>query len=207
MRLSVAGRTDAGVHAAAQVASFGAGRDVDPARVQRATNGMLAPEVVVTRARRAAAGFDARRSATARVYRYRIETGPWPSPFDDRFVWHRPRPLAVGAMRTAARALLGSHDFASFCRRPPRGSSTVRDVRRIAISTLGTRVDVTVEANAFLHQMVRSIVGTLVTVGDGTRDPSDLPGILAARSRAAAGPVAPPHGLTLVRVRYGRAPM
>jgi tRNA pseudouridine38-40 synthase len=204
VRLSVAGRTDAGVHAEGQVASFPAGEDVDPDRVQRALNGRLAPEVVVREAKRVGDGFDARRSATAREYRYRLNTGPVPDPFTARFVWHRPGRLSISRMRAAARRLEGEHDFASFCRAPQLPASTVRDLRRLAISASGDLVEIRALAGGFLHQMVRSLVGTLVAVGDGRIDPDAMPGILGARNRSAAGPVAPPHGLTLVRVLYGR---
>jgi tRNA pseudouridine38-40 synthase len=203
-RLSVAGRTDAGVHATGQVASFEAPPGLAPSRVQRALNGMLAPEVVVRGARRAQEGFDARRSARARRYLYRIDTGPVPDPLTARFVWHRPGQPEIMRMRRAARFLLGEHDFASFCRRPEPPAGTVRRVERVAISRVGDEVRVTTEANAFCHQMVRSIVGTLLRVGDGRFDPGDIGRMLERRDRAAAGTVAPPHGLTLVAVRYGR---
>jgi len=204
-KLSVAGRTDAGVHARAQVASFAtADPALDVERVQRALNGMLGPEVVVTDARFAPVGFDARFSATAREYTYRISTATWPDPFAARFVWHRPGDLAVRPMREAARALLGEHDFASFCRRPPDDGSTVRDLRRLSVARSGDRVEITARANAFLHQMVRSLVGTLVAVGEGSLEASSMPPVLAAGDRSVAGPVAPPHGLTLERVFYGR---
>ena len=132
--LSVAGRTDAGVHARGQVVSFGVppallGR-VDPARLQRALNGLLAPEVVVVRAAWAPPGFDARRSARAREYRYRIDVGPLPDPFTARYVWHRPGDPSLARMRAAARHLVGEHDFASFCRRPEAGG-TVRRLERL----------------------------------------------------------------------------
>jgi tRNA pseudouridine38-40 synthase len=200
-QLSVAGRTDAGVHAEGQVVSFRAPDEVEPRRIQRALNGMLAPEVVIRSARRATDDFDARHSARARVYRYRIDTSAVPNPFTARYVWHRPGPLSMGAMRTAARHLFGEHDFASFCRTPQRGS-TVRRLVRLSVSLRGDEVDVTAEANGFLHQMVRSLTGTLVAVGEGKIGPRSVPTILEARKRSAAGPVAPPHGLTLVRVRY-----
>jgi tRNA pseudouridine38-40 synthase len=203
-RLSVAGRTDAGVHALGQVASLSVPDGLDPARVQRAVNGLLAPEVVVRSARHAPAGFDARRSATAREYLYRIRTDPVGDPFTARFVWHRPGLLSSTAMRRAARALLGEHDFASFCRAAHAPATTVRTLRRLAISVRGDRVEVRAVANAFLHQMVRSLVGTLVEVGEGRLATGSMPDILEARSRAAAGRVAPPHGLTLMRVSYGR---
>jgi len=203
-RLSVAGRTDAGVHARGQVVSFDVADTVDLARLHRAVNAMLAPEIVVIDVRAAPPGFDARGSATAREYRYRIDAGPWPDPFTARFVWHRPGALSLGPMRAAARHLVGEHDFASFCRRPPGGSSTVRRLERLSVSRSGDRVEVLARANAFVHQMVRALVGMLVAVGERGRDPDEMPQVLAARDRSAAGPVAPAHGLTLERVVYGR---
>jgi tRNA pseudouridine38-40 synthase len=202
-RLSVAGRTDAGVHARGQVASFVSGPDPDLARLQRALNAMLAPEVVVRAAMVAGDGFNARFSASAREYRYRIDTGPWPDPFEARFVWHRPGRLSLQAMRGAARALVGEHDFAAFCRRPPDGARTVRRLERLTVSRAGDRLEVGARANAFLHQMVRSLVGTLVACGEGRQFPGEIPAILASRDRSRAGPLAPPHGLTLERVVYG----
>lgn len=205
-KLSVAGRTDAGVHARGQVVSLEPAGEVDVARLQRAVNAMLAPEVVVADARFAPGGFDARRSATAREYRYRIDVGPYPDPFTARYVWHRPGDLSVPRMRAAARHLVGEHDFASFCRAPKDGSSTVRRLERLAVSRSGDRVEITARANAFLHQMVRALVGTLVAVGEGRIDPEEVPAIVAARERSGAGRVAPSHGLTLQRVLYGRGP-
>ena len=202
-RLSVAGRTDAGVHARGQVASFRLDDDVDLERLQRSVNSMLASEVVVVEAHRAAEGFDARFSATAREYRYRIDVGPWPDPFDSSFVWHRPGEPKLGRMREATKALIGEHDFASFCRRPPSGG-TIRRLERLSVSRRGDRIEVVARANAFLHQMVRALVGTLVRVGDGKLDPAAVAGILAARDRSRTPNMAPAHGLTLERVVYGR---
>jgi tRNA pseudouridine38-40 synthase len=202
--LSVAGRTDAGVHAARQVVSFSAAREIEPARIQRTLNGILAPEVVVRSARKVGEGFDARFSATGREYLYRIDTGEVPDSFTSRFVWHRPGGLALAPMRTAARALIGRHDFASFCR-TPQGGTTTRTLRRLAVSRRGERVEVRAMADGFLHQMVRSLVGTLVAIGAGRIATTEIPRILAAKDRAAAAPIAPPHGLTLVRVLYGRS--
>lgn len=203
--LSVAGRTDAGVHARGQVASFVAPDAPDFARLQRALNGMLAPEVVALDVRLAPAGFDARFSATAREYRYRIDAGPWPDPFDARYVWHRPGSPSLPAMREAARALVGEHDFAAFCRRPPDGSGTVRRLDRLAVTRSGDRFEVSARANAFLHQMVRSLVGTLVGVGEGSRAPGEISDVLASRDRGRAGQIAPARGLTLERVVYRSA--
>jgi tRNA pseudouridine38-40 synthase len=203
-RLSVAGRTDAGVHARGQVASFVWPRELDLGRLQRAMNAMLAPEVVVRDVRPAPASFDARFSASAREYRYRIDTGPWPDPFEARFVWHRPGSVSLPAMRASARALVGEQDFAAFCRRPSDGASTVRRLERLSVARAGDRLEITARANAFLHQMVRSLVGTLVATGEGRLAPEAMPLILASRDRSRAGPVAPAHGLTLERVVYGR---
>ncbi len=205
VRLSVAGRTDAGVHAWGQVASFEALRGLEPRSVQRAVNATLGPEVVVRDARRVAPSFDARHSATAREYRYRIDTGLVPDPFAARYVWHRPVALHAPPMRRAAAGLLGEHDFASFCRTPEPPAGTVRRLERIAVSSRGARVEVRVRANAFCQQMVRSLVGTLVRVGDGAIDADAVGDILERRDRSAAATVAPPHGLTLWHVFYRRA--
>jgi tRNA pseudouridine38-40 synthase len=205
-RLSVAGRTDAGVHARGQVASFSMGSSIEPARIRAAINRRLVPEVVVRSARYAPDGFDARFSATARVYRYVVRIEDVPDPFGARFEWHRPGDLSVHSMRAAARHLVGRHDFASFCRRPEGGRSTVRNLSRVTVRRDGGRVLFGFRADAFLHQMVRSLVGTLVAVGEGTANPGAIPRVLAAQDRAAAGPVAPPQGLTLERVIYGSRP-
>jgi tRNA pseudouridine38-40 synthase len=125
-------------------------------------------------------------------------------PFTARFVWHRPGALSVGAMRAGARALVGEHDFTSFCRHPGGDRSTVRDLQRLTVSRDGQRVVFSLRANAFLHQMVRSIVGTLVAVGEGRITPEDVASAIAARDRSRAAAVAPPQGLTLERVVYGR---
>jgi tRNA pseudouridine38-40 synthase len=164
---------------------------------------MLAPEVVVRGARRAPVGFDARWSASAREYRYRIRTAEDPDPFSARFEWHRPGEYRLGRMRRAARLLMGRHDFASFCRPPKDGAPTVRTLHRLSIRRVGDLLEVRARADGFLHQMVRSLVGILMAVGEGRIEPESIPDILAARERSAAGPVAPPDGLTLVSVTYG----
>ena len=202
-RLAVAGRTDAGVHARGQVASFEAPA-VEPERVRRAVNSILGPEVVVREASVARRGFHARHSATARVYTYRIDTGAVPDPFTARFVWHREGALSVTRMRAAAVPLVGERDFSSFCRSPGPGKPTVRRLETVSIRRAGQGLELTFRANAFLHQMVRSLVGTLVDVGAGRMDPDEVGEVLRARDRSRAGRLAPPHGLTLERVIYGR---
>lgn len=200
VRLSAAGRTDAGVHARGQVVSFVS--YAQPLRVQRVVNKTLGPRIVVVSASVAPAGFDARHSATSREYRYRMDVGDAPDPFTARFVWHRPGDFKLGAMRAAARALVGSHDFASFGRATTPGGPTVRRLQRLSVSRTGDRIEVSIRANAFLRQMVRSLVGTLVECGAGRIDPGGIPGILAAKDRSGAGRPVPPHGLTLERVQY-----
>ena len=202
--LSVAGRTDAGVHARGQVVSFPTASRSTPERIAQAANAMLGPEIVVRDAGYAPADLDARVSASARIYRYRIDEGPVPDPFRDRFVWHRPGRTTLTPMRAAARQLVGEHDFASFCRQPGGGRSTVRRLQRLTVDREGERLELGFRANAFCHQMVRSLVGTLVAVGSGRIDPAEIEGILAAGDRAAAGQPAPARGLTLERVVYGR---
>jgi tRNA pseudouridine38-40 synthase len=132
-----------------------------------------------------------------------IDTGPVPDPFTARFRWHRPGDLSLPRMRRAASALVGRHDFASFCRRDGE-RSTVRELRRLTVARSGETVRFVLRANAFCHQMVRSIVGTLVAVGADALEPEGLEGILEARDRSAAARIAPPQGLTLERVLYGR---
>ncbi len=134
VRISVAGRTDAGVHARGQVVSFETSSVLAPERIRRALTSMLGPEVVAVDARVAPAGFDARFSASARVYRYVIDTAEVPDPFTAAYVWNKPGELSLGAMRAGALRMLGEHDFASFCRRPAAGKSTVRDLQLLAIS-------------------------------------------------------------------------
>jgi tRNA pseudouridine38-40 synthase len=202
VKLSVAGRTDAGVHARGQVASFRTASGVAPERVQKALNSVLAPEVIIVHARHAADGFDARFSATAREYTYRIDEAPLADPFTGRFAWHRPGRLALAPMRRAARDLEGQHDFTSFCRSPGGDRSTVRDLRRLRVARMGDRISIRAVADAFLHQMVRSLVGTLVAVGEGRLEPEAMSRVLAARDRAAAGELATARGLTLEHVRY-----
>jgi tRNA pseudouridine38-40 synthase len=204
VRLHVAGRTDAGVHARGQVASFGTDRATPGDGLRDAINGALGPEIVCRRAADARRGFDARFSASARAYRYRIDTGAVPDPFTARFVWDRPGRLEVAAMRAAVRHLLGEHDFTSFCRHPGAGKTTVRHLERLTVASRGEEIELGFRANAFLHQMVRAITGTLVLVGEGKLAPGRVADLLAARDRSGTGNLAPARGLTLETVVYGR---
>jgi tRNA pseudouridine38-40 synthase len=203
-----AGRTDAGVHARGQVVSFEAeAADPPGPALLRSLNGLTGPTIVVTAVRREDAGFSARHSAVAREYRYRIVSGPVPPLFLRSTAWWVKGSLDLEAMREAARALVGEHDFRSFC---VAGSAdltdTVRHLERIDVehsSEMGERcVTLTVVGRSFVHSMVRIIAGSLVEVGLGRRDAAWFTDALAALDRTAAGPTAPPHGLVLWHVTY-----
>ena len=204
VELTCAGRTDAGVHAWGQVVSLDVRAGADLARVQRSVNKMLAPYVVVREASWAPAGFDARRWALSRRYRYHLSCSEWPDPFVAATSWHVGEGLDVRRMEAACDALLGEHDFSSFCHAVRgRPAPLVRRVLRAEWTGQGcSRLCFEIEASSFCHQMVRSIVGTLVEVGMGRRKAGELTSVLAARNRGAAGQIAPPHGLTLWEVKY-----
>jgi len=204
IELTGAGRTDRGVHARGQVVTFDASADrFDPVSLTRSLNKLLGPAIAVRSAAVAPEGFDARFSAVARVYRYRILNTPVHDPLLARVVWHVPTPLDLNAMRIGADALIGEHDFSSFCRKPDGEASLVRRVLRTCWTDRGEGLlEFEIEAQSFCHQMVRSIVGTLVDMGLGKRKAGEMLAILAARDRNVAGRVAPPQGLVLWEVRY-----
>jgi tRNA pseudouridine38-40 synthase len=203
VELTCAGRTDAGVHAQGQVVSFDAADDgLDLERVQRSLNAMLGPEVAVPSVEAAPPDFDARHSARARRYRYTVLAAPWPDPFWAGRAWHVDQPIDLDLLRLGTDPLLGEHDFSSFCRRPDPSVSLVRRVTEACWEQDGDLFHFWIEANAFCHQMVRSIVGTLVEIGTGRKRAGDLLGIMAARDRTAAGQLAPPDGLCLWTVTY-----
>ncbi len=213
IELAGAGRTDTGVHARGQVVSFDAPADgFDPGSLQRSVNALCAPSIVVRFLEEAAPDFHARFSARWRRYRYTILNRPVPDPFLAATAWHVAQPLDLPAMRMAADPLIGEHDFSSFCRRPRRaeGEEAPSMVRRVlAAGWDGTADDVLtfeITATSFCHQMVRSIVGTLVEVGIGRKRPGDMRGIIHARDRHRAGQLAPPHGLCLWEVGYDPEP-
>jgi tRNA pseudouridine38-40 synthase len=205
-----AGRTDAGVHALGQVASFKLSNPILPADLFRALNAKLPEDVRVVALEEAAAGFNARFDARSKVYRYRISNTRVMSPFQRHYAWHISRALDLDAMRRAAGALVGKHDFASFRAIGGSGATSVRTVMRSEwteepLAGGGRLLTYEIAGNGFLKYMVRTIVGTLVEVGDGRRSPSGMRSLLDAKNRAAAGPTAPPSGLYLVRVDYDAA--
>ncbi|HEY0179507.1 MAG TPA: tRNA pseudouridine(38-40) synthase TruA [Dokdonella sp.] len=202
VEVACAGRTDAGVHARCQVVHF----DTSAERSLRAwvlgANSRLGPDAAVLWACPVAERFHARFAARARRYRYVIQNRAVRTALRARFVTWERVPLDVDAMRRAAGALIGEHDFSAFRTAACQANSPVRDVREIAIARDGDEVAIEIEANAFLHHMVRNIVGSLLPVGRGERAPEWLAELLAGRDRGRAGPTAPASGLTFVGPRY-----
>ena len=200
-----AGRTDAGVHALGQVAHFDLAKSWEPFRVREAVNFHLRPApVVVLDCSAADDGFDARYSATARHYRYRILCRRAPPALDRDRVWWVPVTLDCEAMATAARVLLGRHDFTTFRAAQCQANSPLRTLDRLDVAREGEEIFIEASARSFLHNQVRSMVGSLKLVGEGKWTMRDLEAALRAKDRAACGPVAPAAGLYLVRVDYGR---
>lgn len=205
VRVIPAGRTDTGVHADGQVVSFTTRGHLAPDELLRAVNAHLPQDVLVHGAAEMPTEFDARRSAIRRHYRFLIWRQRLPSLWWRRWAWHQFAELDLAAMQAAADQLVGTHDFGSFAGSrsdEEPGRSSTRAVERAAWWRDGNLIGFEITANAFLRHMVRGIVGTLVEVGRGRLDPAQLGAILQAGDRRRAGPNAPPHGLTLVRVDY-----
>ena len=217
------GRTDAGVHALAQVASFATTSAIPVENWTRALNDVLPGSIRVLEVTEAAPEFHARKSARAKTYRYRIHRGAVCPPFLARYVWHYPYPLEESAMLAAAGVVVGEHDFTSFAAVDPERVERMADEERMkangiqamAVCTTNVRtifssgwtragdeLIYTVRGSGFLHHMVRNLVGTFLLVGKGTVSMEGMRGILEARDRTAAGPTAPASGLYLVEVEY-----
>jgi tRNA pseudouridine38-40 synthase len=207
VRVTAAGRTDAGVHALGQVVSFPEERPLPLEAYWKGMNALLPADVAVRAAGLEPDGFDARRSALGKRYRYRIENGRTRAPLSRHFAWQQFRPLDPAAMRDAATRLVGRHDFAAFQAADCQCDHAVRDLRRLdVVGETGGRIDVVVEATAFVKHMVRNLVGTLVEVGLGKRSAASIEALLASGDRTKAGPTAPPQGLCLEEVFYGDGP-
>jgi tRNA pseudouridine38-40 synthase len=202
IRLKVAGRTDAGVHALGQVASFSTEREV-PASLRRALNSLTGRDLAVTALTEAAEGFDARRGATSRRYRYRVETASVPSPFEWRRSLHWPYALDLAALERCAEAIIGTHDFTAFT---PTDTRHRHFDRRVIEASWAHESDsmlaFEIEADAFLRGMVRALVGTMLEIGTGRRPADDLERLLGGGTRAEAGDSMNPHALYLLRVAY-----
>jgi tRNA pseudouridine38-40 synthase len=210
LTLSMAGRTDAAVHAWGQVISFDVNTEflasgrAAPQTLARSMNRLFAPSIVVRHASIAPDDFDARFSARSRSYRYTVLNRPVPDPFVAATSWWVPEDLDLAVLRLGCDALFGLHDFSSFCRRPTTDEFTL--VRRVFDAAWVVQGDgilrFDIEASSYCHQMVRSIVGTLVDMGRGRRAPGEMVGIIRARDRSVTGSIAPPQGLCLWDVKY-----
>lgn len=204
-RVTGASRTDAGVHALRQTASLVTSSRLPARAILGALNATLPPDVRVHEAADAASAFHARFDADGKRYAYLIERGRVASPLLRRFAWHVSAPLDVGRMRAALAAVRGRHDFSAFCAAAGRDHDPVCTVRAVHVLARRARIALFFSADRYLHHMVRNLVGSAVEVGRGARAPEWLAAVLAGRDRRRAGPTAPAHGLTLVRVLYRRA--
>ena len=221
-----AGRTDAGVHAEGQAANFATKARLRPDDWQRALNSLLPEDIVIRSAQEVSSRFHARFSAARKIYRYRILNRRYSPAIGRQYVWTVFSPLNLRRMRSAAKALLGRHDFSSFMSGGPCGEegtgssdaprapalarakpdarfrSAICTIRRLELVKNHDELIVTIEADRFLQQMVRTIVGTLVEVGRGRRNPGEMASLLQKKDRRFGGPTAPPQGLCLVKVFY-----
>ena len=202
IRVRAAGRTDAGVHALGQVATFQATPPLDLVQFQHSLNSVLPSDIAIHAISEVADTFHPRYDARSRTYQYRIWNRPHPSAIQARYSWHIPYPLDQGAMNAAAALLVGHHNFASF-----QGADSVertpwRTVMHSAVCRERDFLVYTVEAQSFLRHMVRNIVGTLVDVGRGALSPDEFAAVFAAHDRSRAGLNAPPQGLFMVAIRY-----
>jgi tRNA pseudouridine38-40 synthase len=203
VRVAGAGRTDAGVHAEGQVAAVAFETRLDAETLLRALNAHLPRDLAVVACAPAPDGFDPRREATGKLYRYAVWNAPVASPLRRRRFHHVPGPLDVAAMKDGAAHLVGRHDFASFQAAGSAITETVRTLHRVELAgEAGGELTFHVEGDGFLRHMVRNLVGTLLEIGAGRRPAGSLAALLAARDRTQAGPTAPARGLTLVRVDY-----
>ena len=197
-----AGRTDAGVHAKGQVAHFRLETFREPEEIQDCFNRYLPDDIGILSVTYAAPRFHARYNATKKTYLYRISKNRAAHVFDRRYVSYYDGKLDINAMKMATIQLRGEHDFKSFCGNPRMRKSTIRTIYTIRIEETEDEIDLTFVGSGFLQHMVRILVGTLIEVGEGRRDPTSMDALLEARDRRMAGPTAPAQGLTMIQVDY-----
>ena len=206
LRVTAAGRTDAGVHALGQVVGLATESQLSTADLHRGLNAVLPDDVAVVAVEEAREGFHATHDAIAKTYRYQIHNGRTPDIFNRLYVWHYPQLLDAEKMHAAAQCLLGKHDFSSFESAGSERPNSIRTLTTVAVvrgtGSFADRIVVEVTGDGFLYNMVRAIVGTLAEVGKGSREVAWPAQVLAACDRRAAGQTAPPHGLFLVSVEY-----
>jgi tRNA pseudouridine38-40 synthase len=202
IRISGAGRTDAGVHAKGQVANFHTSSKIATNSLQKAINALLPQDIVITKAQQASPNFDARFSAKTKIYHYQILNRRFDSVFERLYCFRVPYTLNVNLMRKEARVLKGRHDFKSFQASDKIEKNSIRTIRSISVKKYGPLIKIDVEADGFLYNMVRNIVGTLIDIGRGRLIPGSMAKILKAKDRRQAGPAAPARGLCLLKVKY-----
>jgi len=203
VRLNGSGRTDAGVHALGQVANFLTEHTIPEENLQRALNSLLPRDIVIRRVVEASPGFDARRDAVLRCYRYQCFLGEHPSALYRHLTLYVRRPLDIEAMRRAAKYFVGTYDFSALRSAHCDAKGPVRTVTACEVLDERPFLYIDVKAHAFLRSQVRIMAGTLLEVGQGRRPPDDIPAILASKDRKRAGPTLPAKGLILMEVRYG----
>lgn len=201
VKLIGSGRTDAGVHAAGQVADFQTSTSIPAESLVHAINTKLPPDIAIVRAEDVAEDFHARYSAKWKTYRYTILNRDVRSPLSRGRAHHVRETLDVASMRRAAEYLIGTHDFAAF-RSQPTKKSSVRTITLASVAQHGRFIEITITANGFLYNMMRTIAGTLIEIGLGKREADSVAALIASRDRSQAGPTAPPQGLCLLHVDY-----
>jgi len=197
-----ASRTDSGVHALGNVAVFDTESRIPPEKIAYALNRRLPEDIRIQKSEEVEPNWHPRHCSSRKTYEYRIYRAEFPMPTKRLYTCFTYRPLEVGRMREAASYLEGEHDFKSFCQTGAQVESTVRTIYSLQVEEQGAELAIRVCGNGFLYNMVRIIVGTLMEIGQGKREPESIPDILAAKSRSAAGPTAPAHGLTLVKYEF-----
>jgi len=202
VKLIASGRTDAGVHALAQIANFQTKSAIPLKKLQLALNGLLPEDIVITGITKVNPGFHSRFWAKSKIYRYLILNRPYPSALLRKQVYFYPYPLKAKLMQKEAKALIGKHDFRAFQGADKKERSAVRVIKKIRIAKFKDMIYIDIEANGFLKNMVRAIVGTLIEIGRGRFSAGSTKKILFSKNRRFSGPTAPAKGLTLMKVRY-----
>ncbi len=197
-----ASRTDAGVHAYGNVAVFDTESTIPGDRFSYALNHVLPADIRVVESREVAGDFHPRHCETEKTYEYRVLNTRMPVPTERLYSYHFSMPLEVTRMQQAAQYLVGEHDFTSFCNVESQALSHVRTIKDVTVSRSGDMVTISVTGNGFLYNMVRIIAGTLIQIGRGKGQPSDVAAMLEAKDRSAAGPTAPPEGLFLIKYKF-----
>ncbi|RDU34941.1 tRNA pseudouridine(38-40) synthase TruA [Neobacillus piezotolerans] len=202
VKITASGRTDAGVHAKGQVIHFDSSLPIPPDRWPQALNSMLGGEIAILSVEKVTPSFHARFDAAGKEYRYILYLGKQKNPFNRNYAYHYPFPLDMAKMEEAARHLIGTYDFSSFCASNTEVADKVRTITGICFKKEDDCLVLSFRGNGFLYNMVRILTGTLIEVGTGAREPADIPALVSARDRRLAGKTAPAHGLYLWEVFY-----